>query len=93
MINTDPTKFETVADCDAYYDLCVLDAHRHFRDRVRDALDRQHVATSAAFDAGEEIPRPSLSPIEHAYTRLTEDLRRINSERHQAFCRITGVRP
>lgn len=68
-----------------------LDVLYQFRRNVRETLDAHFVATSAAMQSGEPIPRPTLTPIDHALHVAGEDLDWIGELERVAYDRL-GVR-
>lgn len=78
----------SAADIRAIGDGLRLDVLYQFRRNVRETLDAHFVATSAAMQSGESIPRASLAPIDHALHVLGEDLDWIGEAERVAYDRL-----
>jgi len=68
-----------------------LEVLRAFRENVREALTAHFQLMTAAMAAGDSLPRPTLTPIDHALAVADEELDAVNALQFEALARL-GVR-
>lgn len=81
----------TVAEVEAAADWARLQILRTFRENVREALNAHFQSMTAAMRSGDSLPRPTLTPIDHALTVADEELDGVNAARLEALLAL-GVR-
>lgn len=78
----------TVAEVAAAADRARLDVLRTFRENVREALNVHFGSMTAALQSGDSLPRPTLTPIDHALAVADEELDAVNEAEFNALARL-----